>query len=65
VSVLSRSRPIAGICLAVFAAAIAVAAVFFADDHPKRGAAFVGVAVVAALGGIWFTLAPRNDNSSR
>jgi F0F1-type ATP synthase assembly protein I len=62
VSVLARSRPVALICLAVSAAAVVVAALFFANDHPKRGAAFIGVAVVAALGAVWFALAPRNGS---
>jgi hypothetical protein len=48
----------------VFVAAVLIAALFFADDHPKRGAAFIGVAVVAALGAVWFLLAPRNDGAT-
>jgi len=62
VSRLSRSRPVAMACLAVFVVAVVVAVAFFATDHPKRGTAFIGVAVVAALGAVWFLLAPRSDS---
>ena len=59
-SALDRSWYLAAPCFVVFAAAATIAAVLFTADYRKAGAAVIGVAVTAALGGIWFALAPED-----
>jgi hypothetical protein len=57
----SRFRPIAWICLAAVPISIVIAIAYFAAGHAKHGLAFLGLAVVAAVGA-WFTTAPTRDN---
>jgi len=57
-----RIRPVAWVCLAVFALSIVIAVVYLANDRPRRGGAFVALAVVAAVG-VWLTTAPRKGTA--
>jgi hypothetical protein len=41
---------------------VAVAVAYYADDRPRHGIAFVGIAVVAAIG-MWFAASPRKDDA--
>ena len=59
-----RIRPLTWLCAAVILAAVIVAGVHFAPGHTKHGIAFLGLAVVAAIGA-WFTTAPDRETVSR
>jgi putative Mn2+ efflux pump MntP len=45
-------------CIVVAVISIGVAIYYFADTHPKRGVAFVGLAVVFGIGA-WMLSRPR------
>jgi hypothetical protein len=48
-------------CLLAVVVCVVIALVYYADDRPRHGIAFVGLAVLAGVG-MWFAAAPRKDH---
>jgi hypothetical protein len=51
-------RPIWWISLVVFLASVTIGVIYLTNDRPKHGAAFIGLAAVAAVA-VWVTSGPR------
>jgi hypothetical protein len=52
------------LCVALIVAAVIVSGVYFASGRTKHGIAFLGLAVVGAIGA-WFTTAPDKETGGR